>query len=252
MEEYNRPKTANVDDEKSTFDDEAEIVKPSDEPLPMPPKTPVPQLAGERRFDFDWRGTPLAQSIYAVAKIADKGVVINGALEGKVYLSLKQATCNMTLDYLSRAYNFNWMLDGNNIIISTSELMKQSEIFNVSYVDKSKLKDELKALGIDDSNIYANTQTNTVSITATPYQIQEARKRIRALDHPVAQCLLLAQLIEINHGKSLNLGMQYSLPTYSHTGSETNTTSSFKGHFLEKLTFSHKTVFGRCVCADKN
>ena len=30
------------------------------------------------------------------------------------------------------------------------------------------------------------------------------------------RCLLVAQLIEVSHGKSLDLGMSYQLPLYSH------------------------------------
>ena len=204
--------------------------------LKIEPKPNIDTTEG--RYNFDWRGTPLVQSIYAVAKIANKGVVINGSLDGKVYLSLNQVTCNTTLDYLSRAYNFNWMMENDNIIITVPELMLQSEVFDVSYVDKNKLREEFKAIGIDENRIYGNSQTNTISVTGTPYQLQEARKRIKRLDHPVAQCLLLAQLIEISHGKSLDLGLQYTMPSYSHTADETGSGDVFHGRWLPKLSFS--------------
>lgn len=200
--------------------------------------TPEKPSIKEGRYNFDWRGTPLPQSLYGVAKIAGKGVVVNGTLEGTVYIHLNQVTCNQALDYLSRAFNFNWMTDGNNIIISDDTKMKQSETFDVRYISKSNLKDEIKSLGIDEGNIYANAETGTISVTGTPYQIEETKKRLERLDHPVAQCLLLAQLIEVNHGKSRDLGFQYSLPTYSHEGSEDADGSVFKGNWGAKLTFS--------------
>jgi len=204
---------------------------------PMFPSPEKPSIK-EGRYNFDWRGTPLPQSLYGVAKIAGKGVVVNGTLEGTVYIHLNQVTCNQALDYLSRAFNFNWMTDGNNIIISDDTKMKQSETFDVRYINKANLKDEIKSLGIDEGNIYANAETGTISVTGTPYQIEETKKRLERLDHPVAQCLLLAQLIEVNHGKSRDLGFQYSLPTYSHEGSEDADGSVFKGNWGAKLTFS--------------
>lgn len=204
----------------------------------VPERSANPQLA-EGTYNFDWRGTPLTQSLYSVAKIANKGVVVNGSLSGQVFLSLNNVSCNQALDYLSSAFNFNWMVDENNgtIIISTSEIMKQSKVFSVNYIDKDKLKQEIVALGVPENNIYANSETGTVSVTGTPYQLQVAERQIKTLDHPVAQCLLVAQLIEISHGKSVDLGMQYSLPTYSHRGGD-GTSSTLKGNFLEKLTFS--------------
>ena len=191
-----------------------------------------------KKFTYYWRGTPLQQTLYTVAKIAGKGIIINGSLQGNVYGSLHQASCEQVLDYLSRAYNFNWQIDGNNIIIGTDSIMMQSAVLPVNYRSKDKVVDELKALGL--TSAYANSETGTVSITGTPYQILEAKKRLATIDHPVAQCLLVAQLIEIDHGKDKDLGFQYSLPTYSHSAddSATNETSKFRGPWLDKLTFS--------------
>lgn len=198
-------------------------------------------------YDFDWQGTPIAQTLYAVAKIANKGVVVNGQLQGQVYTSLHNVTCTQALDYLSRAFNFNWMIDSesNAIVIGTADIMKQSRVFNITYADKNKIKDELKTLDIDEKNIYANMETGTVSVTGTPYQLEEAAKRISSIDKPVSQCLLVAQLIEINHGHSLDLGMKYTLPTFSHAGTDDATSKSLPGNVWEKLTFSASSSASR-------
>ena len=193
------------------------------------------------RYNFDWQGTPIAQSLYAVAKVANRDIVVNGTLSGNVYMSLHNVTCENAMQYLSNAFNFNWMVDDNIIMVSTSDLMLQSKVLNVHYLsDLDKLTSDLKSLGLDESNIYANSETRTISVTGTPYQIQQVERRLSAIDKPVSQCLVLAQLIEINHGDNLDLGMQYSLPTYAHTGTTSGRTddASFKGNWLEKLTFS--------------
>lgn len=207
---------------------------------------PEPQISQHNfqnvgRYNFDWQGTPIAQSLYAVAKVANRDIVINGDLSGNVYMSLHNVTCESAMQYLSNAFNFNWMVDDNIIMVSTSELMLQSKVLNIHYLsDLDKLTSDLKSIGIDESNIYANTETRTISVTGTPYQIRQVERRLSAIDKPVSQCLVLAQLIEINHGDNLDLGMQYSLPTYAHTGSTSGRTdnTSFKGNWLEKLTFS--------------
>jgi len=189
-------------------------------------------------YSFDWQGTPVASSLYAIAKIAKKDIVINGKLEGAVYMSLHNVTAEYALDLLAKSFDFNWMIDENAIVVSTDDKMYQSKSFAVQYVDKENLVKELKALGIDEQKIYANEETGSISVTGTPYQLQQAEQRIAALDHPVSQCLILAQLIEVDHGNSLNLGLQYSLPTYSHTGSHDAAANTLRGNWLEKLTFS--------------
>lgn len=206
------------------------------------------------KYDFDWQGTPIAQSIYAVAKIAQKDVVVNGNLTGKCFMSLHGVTCEQAMDYLSRAFGFNWMVDEDTFIISTKDTMLQSKTFKVHNIfDFDKLKEEMKALDIEEDKVYANTEQRTVSITGTPYELLAAERRLNAIDKPVSQCLILAQLIEIDHGKDLNLGMQYTLPTYSHTGvnSGKTTSDSFHGNWLDKLTFSVSSAANRSLSKGK-
>jgi type II secretory pathway component GspD/PulD (secretin) len=238
-----QPQQNSVDASKDKMDVPQVIPSPS-----VPPADVHINSTGdtEPTYDFDWQGTPLSQTLYAVAKIANRDVVVNGQLSGTVYTSMHNVTCAQALDYLSRSFNFNWMVDENNaIVISTADLMKQSQIFTVHYADKDKVKDELKSLGIDDKNIYSNMENGSISVTGTPYQLAEAAKRIRAIDHPISQCLVVAQLIDISRGHSLNLGMQYTLPTYTHSASTDSSTDSLRGNFLEKLTFSASTEASR-------
>ena len=216
---------------------------------PPPVERPLIQ---EGRYNFDWQGTPIASSIYAVAKIAKRDIVVNGELNGKVYISLHDVTCNEALDYLSRAFNFNWEVDENTnaILVSTEKKMLQSRTFKIRHaMDMTKVKDEMVSLGIEQSKVYANTESRTVSVTGTPHNLKQAERRLAEIDKPVSQCLILAQLIEMNHGKDLDLGIQYSLPTYSHTGTTSGKTNSdsFHGNWLEKLTFSASSAANKAL-----
>lgn len=218
--------------------------------LPSIPRAGTARLAADGRYNFDWQGTPIAQSVYAVAKRAHKDVVVNGNLDGNVYMSLHNVTCEQAMERLSAAFNFNWMTDDNAIIVSTSQLMMQSKVFPVHHAfDLEKLSKELQALGIAETNIYANSEQRTVSVTGTPYQLKQVEQRLSSVDRPISQCLVVAQLIELQHGRDNNLGFQYSLPTYSHSA-ETNSSgdsssSSLKGPWLDKLTFSGSVTANR-------
>lgn len=119
--------------------------------------------------------------------------------------------------------------------------MLQNDTFHIRYVyNMQNIKDEIKSMGIDEDSIFVNNNQGTVSVSGTPYQLSQVRKKLAAIDKPVQQCLLIAQLIEVDHGDKLDLGMQYSLPTYSHSGVSAGRTDdlSFKGNWGEKLTFS--------------
>lgn len=228
----------------------ASVTPSASSSLPPIPRANTARLASDGRYNFDWQGTPIAQSIYAVAKRAHKDVVVNGNLDGNVYMSLHNVTCEQAMQRLSAAFNFNWMTDDNAIIVSTSQLMMQSKVFPVHHAfDLEKLSKELQALGIAETNIYANSEQRTVSVTGTPYQLKQVEQRLSSVDRPISQCLVVAQLIELQHGRDNNLGFQYSLPTYSHSA-ETNSSgdsssSSLKGPWLDKLTFSGSVTANR-------
>lgn len=214
------------------------------EPVPVPDNiapdpSSMPDYYSGERYDYDWQGTPLASSLYAVGKAAGKNIVINGKLDGTVFMSLHDVTCGQALDYLSRSFGFNWMAEGDTVIIGTGEVMLQSKEIRLNYLSGEKAAAEAKACGIEEDRIFANTETGTISVTGTSYAIQELTRRIKSLDHPISQCLVLAQIIEISHGKKLDLGLTYSLPTYSHVGTTSGITTndSFRGNWLEKLTF---------------
>lgn len=205
----------------------------------------------QNTYSFDWQGTPLSQTLYSISKISGKRVVINGKLSGTVYTSLHDVTYEQALNYLAKAFNFNWMLDDNGdaILISTSDLMMQDRVYEVRYADKEKVREEIKSLGIDEKNIYVNNEYGSVSVTATPYQLAQVERRIASIDKPVSQCLIVAQLIQVSHGKDLNLGMKYSLPTYLHSGDGGK--DSMSGKFIDKLTFSSSMEANKAMSKGK-
>lgn len=211
-------------------------VAPAYTPPPIAPQEaePINDYSWEPRYDFDWQGTPLNTTLYAISKVSGKRIVINGELNGTVFTSMNQVTYRQALSYLAKAFNFNYMIeDDDTIIVSTSDLMMQNKVFNVHYANRELIQKEFESLGIEEKNIYVNQEQNTVSVTGTPYQISRAEQRLSSIDKPVKQILLLAQLVEISHGKSLNLGMSYNFPTYEHAAGD-----SLHGKFLQKLAFS--------------
>lgn len=212
------------------------------EPVPpniAPEPPPTPDYYSGERFDYDWQGTPVASSLYAVGKAAGKNIVINGKLDGTVHMFLQNVTCCQALDYLARSFGFNWSVEGDTIIIGTDSVMMQSKTIRLNYISGEVAAAEAKACGIEEDRIFANSETGTISVTGTSYAVNELSKRLKSLDHPISQCLVLAQIIEISHGKKLDLGLTYSLPTYSHIGNSSGYTTddSFRGNWLEKLTF---------------
>lgn len=254
MEEFDRQSTmVPVSDQKAATEEKVESAVPGKTAVAAESvQTDVaPVVRNEPKYDFDWQNTPLNQTLYAVAKISNKKIVINGELAGTVYTSLRQVTFDEALNFLSKTFNFNWMLEGDTILVSTSGLMLQSQRFDVHFANKEMVKTELVSLSIDEKSINVNSEYNSISVTGTPYQLSMAARRIKEMDKPVPQCLIMAQMIEISHGKNLDLGMKYTMPSYSHTASDTGDTDTLHGNWIEKLTFSASSAASRALSKGK-
>lgn len=236
---------------------------PEPDPVVIPPVSMVsscvitPEIASTTiapRFDFDWQKTELGNALYAVAKAAGKNVAINNKLTGTVSLSLSQKTFDEALNILAMTFNFNWMVEGDTILISTGDTMLQSKRFDLKYATLKLVKDELTSLGISEKGINTNSEYNSISVTGTPYAIAAAEKRINELDKPVAQCLIIAQLIEITHGDSLSLGAEYTMPSYSYSKSSDDVTKTLSYSITTEAekTFSKGKVLARPIAVTIN
>lgn len=170
-----------------------------------------------QRYDFDCKDTKLTDTLYAIANRAGKGVVINGTLPDTVLTTLPQVTVNEALTLLSKAFNFNWTIDNNVIIVTPSNVMTQTKLFKINYANLDQIQKEFISLNIPEKNIHVNPNYNTVSIDGTSYMIEKVEKRLAELDVPVPQIYVVAQVVEVNRNDALKIGFNYSLPGYDNS-----------------------------------
>lgn len=166
------------------------------------------------------RSPPFASVFYLLGKISGSNILVvdsDDLNDVKVYATLKNVTLDEVVSYLTATYNLNWSNSNGTYRISKDEdTMLSSERFNVRYADKEKLINELKGLGIDEANIVANDQYSTITVTGNSYELTQAGRLIKSIDKPVSQCLIVAQLIETSHTKDLDVGFNYTMPSYMH------------------------------------
>lgn len=172
------------------------------------------------KYNFDWQGAALTKVFYALGRISNTNIVVVDAddlSDAKVYATFNNVTIEEIIRYLTATYGLNYTFENGNYIIAKDEdTMLQSQRFLIHFANKEKIKDELKALGIDEANIYANDQYGAITVTGNSYELQQAERLIKSLDKPVSQCLIVAQLIETTHSKDLEAGLNYTMPTYTH------------------------------------
>lgn len=203
-----------------------EGISPNYKYNPVPPddisitnKNDLINYAGPK-YNFDWQGAPLTTVFYALGKISNTNIVVvdtDDLSDAKVYATFNNATIEEIIKYLTATYGLNYTFEnGNYIVAKDKDTMLQSQRFLIHYADKEKIKEEIKALGIDETNIYSNDQYGAITITGNSYELEQAAKLIKSIDKPITQCLIVAQLIESTHTKDLEAGLNYTMPSYTH------------------------------------
>ena len=212
---------------------------------------PPSAIANGPKFSFDFQGTPLTSALYAIGRLSHANILLvdkSDLNEAKVYATLKNVTAEEAISYLCGSYDLNYTFENDSFRISADEdTMLQTQRYNVRFADKEKLVNELKALGIDEKNIYANDGYSTVTVTANSYQLSQAEKLIASVDKPVAQAMIVAQLIETTHTKDLDAGLNYTMPTY------TNDVDDPLSHqnWLTKMTFGVTSSLNESISKGK-
>lgn len=238
-----------------------ELIVESAKPVEIKPveaNSPIESPSNALRYDFDCQNTKISDTLYMIAKRAGKDIVINTKLEGTVLTSLNGKTVEESLNVLSKGFNFNWMIDGDIIVVSPADIMLQNKRFVLKYANLKMVKDELIGIGIIEKNITINPEYNAVSLTATPYLLSQAEQRVNALDKPVEQLLIVAQMVEVNHADALKLGFNYNLPSFDSAatmgsgGTSTSSTLTYSVVSNANKVFSKGVVLARPSVVTQN
>ena len=176
------------------------------------------------KYSFDWQGAPLTSVFYGLGRISHKNVIVvdeDDLEDAHVYATFNNATLDEIISYLTASYGLNYQcINGNYLISKDDDTMLQSERFLIHYADKDKIIEEIKALGVESSRIYSNDQYGAITVTGNNFQLSQVKRLIKSIDKPVSQCLIVAQLIETTHAKDLDVGLTYTMPTYTHNVDE--------------------------------
>ena len=170
--------------------------------------------AAAERFDVDLQNVPLKESLISLGYRADTNIIINGDLQGSVFLNVKDKTIYEILDLLALTHGFSYTSKDGCILISTENKMGEIRAYKVSYTNLEYVKGQL-SLMLPKDKIYVNPEDSTITVEANSNNQLKAANYIRALDIPVKQIRVRANFIEINRDKDLDIGAKYSLASYS-------------------------------------
>jgi type IV pilus assembly protein PilQ len=173
--------------------------------------------AEEEHYNFEFaKGTTLNTALYSIAYRGGREIVVNIDADKLVTMNLYQKSVDEAMDLLSKAYNFNWAIDNNTILITPADSNTQMKRFTLKNADLKLVKEELLSF-VPENKLRINPEYNSISVDGTPAMLQKVKNTIAQLDAPVEQIFIMAQMIEITRTDSLKLGFEYTLPGYDNS-----------------------------------
>ena len=171
---------------------------------------------GEIRVDTDTdiMGARLGPALYALASRADLDIIVNPKLDGTVIARLTGKTVLEAFELLSRANNFNWIVEGNTIIATPGDIGSQTKSFPVPHGDLEYASKQLQTF-VPINKIAVNPEYGTISVNGTPMTLALVEKKLGEFIKPITQVHIQAQFVEVSKGASNTMGLGFAWGTYS-------------------------------------
>jgi len=199
------------------------------------------------RVTFNFQDIPVRSVLQLIADVADLNIVVADNVSGSLTLRLTNVPWDQALDIVLDARNLDKRTNGNVIWIAPTadianreqELLQaiqdrmeleplQTALISISYATAASLQTlieesssfEMGEAGLlsERGSVTIDERTNTLLVTDTAERIEEIRRLVAELDHPVRQVQIEARIVIANSDFSHELGVRFGL-TYFHEGS---------------------------------
>jgi type IV pilus assembly protein PilQ len=185
--------------------------------------------------------TPVIEILDLLAARSGLNIVAGDAVQGrKITLHLRDTPFSEALTLVSRASGLGYERIGNSILVADPARLsvptgRVAHVFELDYADAAQVREILETVS---SEIRADVRGNRVIVHATQAAVEEAGRIIAQLDIKPQQVLLEARLIEVNTGRLLELGIDWSkLTKFSTIVTEGDYGQSAPGQLPDNIDF---------------
>lgn len=172
-------------------------------------------MAEEIRFDSDFRGTKVSETLYALASMANKEIIINYEIDGVTLVSLKNKNIEEALGLLALAHNFSYTIENDVVIVSSPEKLTKLSNLKLEYLDLNYAKKQLETF-LPAGKIVTDLASSSITIDGTSEQIKKSHTILKDLDVPTKQILIQVEMVEVSYNKSREIGLSHSWEGYNN------------------------------------
>lgn len=168
-----------------------------------------------QKIDLNLRAVDLKDAFRALADIADRNIITDSSVQGKVTVNLKDISFLEAVELLTKTNGLSYYISGNTVVISSNKNLESNfgkevtKVFKLKNADPKEIKKSLSLL-INDSSLRVDKRTNSLVITTYQNKLSKIERIITKLDKNKKQIILEARIEEISRNELEKLGVDWS------------------------------------------
>lgn len=192
-------------------------------------KKPLPK----NKITLKLKDTGVDTILRALARSVDLNILVNDGVSGRTSINVKEAHWDQLFNGILRANGLTYTWEGGLIRVMTAEDMEKdlarasherdirlaeplvTNVVSVNYADANKLKGNLEKLLSKGKNekavgsVLVDEHTRSLLIRAVKSDMEQMIALIKALDKPISQVRIEANIVEANKDTARELGVQW-------------------------------------------
>ncbi len=197
-------------------------------------RTPAPMsLQSKESITLDVKNAEIGNVLRLMARQSGLNIVASKDVKGVLTVSLAHVTIREALDMVVKANGYDYITDGDVILVKPRDQFKQNEletkVYRLKYIDANNVRSIVSQVLSKQAKIqvfYANFQpsvkleedkaeipvkrSSVLVVTDSPPNIQKLDAMLTTLDVSPPQIMIEAKLIEISPQNERNIGIDWS------------------------------------------
>ena len=185
-------------------------------------------------------GTPVVEALRALGFKSNRDIMINGDIQGTVSLTMKDATLEKCLEYMSATCGFNYEIcEDGAVLVGPQKTMNALETFKLHNADPEKVVKQIAPILEDDDDAVANTDNRSITVRGSANILKRVQQQLKKIDEAQQQVTIKAEVIELNRSKGRDVGISWTTDSWSHT------TGTVHDGFKFAISAAHEETSGK-------
>ncbi|MBU1637626.1 type IV pilus secretin PilQ [bacterium] len=178
----------------------------------------------ERRISMNVEQADIRTVLRSIAEFSGTNIVAGSEVTGPVTVLLNNVPWREALDNVLKINDFVSVEENGVIRVTTHKDIAnaaklealETQIFNIEYARADQLRDVTSKLLTERGKVQSDVRANALIITDIPNVLADLGRIVKDLDKPTAQVLIEAKIVQVDHSRSRELGINWTAGNLSN------------------------------------